>query len=236
MSKQIFIFLHMDDDHPGYIADFLQEKKIPFRIIRAYAGDVIPQWHEDMAGLVFMGGVISANDDIPWIKQEIALIRSALMQNTPLLGHCLGGQLISKALGATISANPVGEVGWHLCKKTNNQHVSEWLSGVDEKFMMFHWHFETFSLPDDAQLLFSSEHCHNQAYCYGDNTLAMQGHVEMTEELLNDWTTKWCDDLKFTSPSIQNYDQIRESLKGNIVALNKVARRLYQRWLMTLSI
>ena len=90
MSKEVLIFLHMDDEHPGYIAKFLQEMKIPFRVIRSYAGELIPPWHENMAGLVFMGGVMSANDDIPWIKQEISLIRSALIQKTPLLGHCLG--------------------------------------------------------------------------------------------------------------------------------------------------
>ena len=183
-----------------------------------------------------MGGVMSANDDIPWIKQEISLIRSALIQKTPLLGHCLGGQLISKALGATISANPVGEVGWHLCTKTSNKNVSDWLSDVDEKFMMFHWHFETFSLPENAQLLFCSEHCQNQAYCFGDNVLAMQGHVEMTEELLNDWITKWRDDLKVSLPSMQNYEQVRENLVDNVSRLNKVAERLYQRWSMTLSL
>lgn len=236
MSKEVLIFLHMDDEHPGYIAKFLQEMKIPFRVIRSYAGELIPPWHEDMAGLVFMGGVMSANDDIPWITQEISLIRSALIQKTPLLGHCLGGQLISKALGATISANPVGEVGWHLCTKTSNKHVSDWLSDVDEKFMMFHWHFETFSLPENAQLLFCSEHCQNQAYCFGDNVLAMQGHVEMTEELLNDWITKWRDDLKVSLPSMQNYEQVRENLVDNVSRLNKVAERLYQRWSMTLSL
>jgi GMP synthase-like glutamine amidotransferase len=236
MSKQVLIFLHMDDEYPGYIADFLHMREIPFHIIRPYAGDVIPQWHADMAGLVFMGGVMSANDDIPWIKQEIALIQSALMHDTPLLGHCLGGQLISKALGASVTDNPVGEVGWHYCTKTTNESVSEWLGGIDEKFIMFHWHFQTFSIPENAQLLFSSEYCQNQAYCYGDNVLAMQGHVEMTKDLLSDWITKWRDDLKLTSPSIQNYDQVRESLEDNISALNKVAERLYQRWLMKLSI
>lgn len=236
MLKEVLIFLHMDDEHPGYIATFLQRENIPYRIIRSYDGEDIPAWDDSMAGLVFMGGVMSANDDIPWIKQEIELIRSALKNKTPLLGHCLGGQLISAALGASVTTNPVGEVGWHLCSKKLDSPASEWLSGLDDDFMMFHWHFETFSLPENAELLFSSNHCHNQAYCYGDNVLAMQGHVEMTEPLLTDWITQWRNDLVKTSNSIQNFEQINESLVANVAALNQVAEWLYGRWTATLSI
>jgi len=178
---------------------------------------------------------MSANDDIPWIKQEIALIQAALENHIPLLGHCLGGQLISIALGASVTTNPVGEVGWHRCTKQINEQASEWLEGIDDRFIMFHWHFETFDLPKNSQLLFSSDYCHNQAYSYGDNVLAMQGHVEMTKPLLTDWITQWRDDLEATTPSIQNYKQIKEPLAVNVIALNQVAERLYQRWTATIT-
>jgi len=177
MTKKVLIFLHMDDEHPGYIADYLQRKNIPYRIVRGYQGDPISTLDESMAGLVFMGGVMSANDDIPRIKQEITLIRAALDNNIPLLGHCLGGQLISVALGASVTTNPVGEVGWHECHREQNHSVVDWLGDAEDPFITFHWHLETFALPAEAQLLFSSKHCHNQAYSYGDNVLAMQGHV-----------------------------------------------------------
>ena len=108
MTREVLIFLHMDDKNSGYIGDYLQRQKIPFRVVRSYADESIPQLDDSVAGLVFMGGVMSANDDIPWIKQEIALIRSALQANIPVLGHCLGGQLISRALGATVTTNPCG--------------------------------------------------------------------------------------------------------------------------------
>ena len=235
MGKEVLIFLHMDDEHPGYIADYLQSKKIPYRIVRGYAGEPIPPLDSSMAGLVFMGGVMSANDDIPWIKQEIALIQAALENHIPLLGHCLGGQLISIALGASVTTNPVGEVGWHRCTKQINDQASEWLEGIDDRFIMFHWHFETFDLPKNSQLLFSSDYCHNQAYSYGDNVLAMQGHVEMTKPLLTDWITQWRGDLEATTPSIQNYKQIKEPLAVNVIALNQVAERLYQRWTATIT-
>jgi len=236
MTRQVLIFLHMDDKHPGYIADYLSKNEISYRIIRSYRGEAIPQLDESMAGLVFMGGVMSANDEISWIKQEVALIRSALKANVPILGHCLGGQLISRALGAKVTTNPVGEVGWHQCFKKNNCHNTKWLGNIVDPFMMFHWHYETFAVPHKAQLLFSSDHCHNQAYSYGDNVLAMQGHVEMTKPLLTEWITGWRDDLQVTAPSIQNHEQIKTSLSANIVELNQVAEQLYKRWSSTLSL
>jgi GMP synthase-like glutamine amidotransferase len=226
----------MDDEHPGYIGHYLQRKDISYRIIRGYQSDLIPTLDESIAGLVFMGGLVSVNDDIPWIKQEIDLIREALDNNIPVLGHCLGGQLITVALGYEVTTNPVEEVGWHYCHKQPSRYTKDWLGDIDDTFIMFQWHLETFALPAEAQLLFSSKHCRNQAYCYGDNVLAMQGHVEMTEPMLVEWMIRWRSFLMDQSPSAQNYPQMNENLKVNITALNKVAEKLYQRWTSTLSL
>ena len=236
MLRQVLIFLHMDVRHPGYIADFLDSRRISYRIVRADQGDAIPPLDDSMAGLVFMGGVMSANDDIPWIKAEIGLIRQALDQGIPLLGHCLGGQLISRALGQEVSTNIVPEIGWHSCYRQPNAAAEDWLGDTIDPFIMFHWHYETFAVPAEAQLLFSSQHCQNQAYSYDDNVLAMQGHVEMTEALLRSWITQWRSHLKQTSASVQNHRQIESDLETNIAALNQVAERLYQRWAATLSL
>lgn len=235
MGKEVLIFMHMNDATPGYIGDFFRMNKIPFRIIRSYNNESIPALDDSMAGLVFMGGVMSANDEISWIKDEIQLIQQALEIRLPLLGHCLGGQLISKALGQTISENTVPEVGWHSCESVQNESADEWLGIMDEPFTMFHWHYETFSVPVDAQHLFSSAHCENQAYSYRDNVLAMQCHVEMTEELLTDWITKWKSSLKTESASEQSYAQIKNNLLEKIADLNQVAEKLYGRWAAALS-
>jgi GMP synthase-like glutamine amidotransferase len=236
MTKEVLIFLHMDDEHPGYIADFLRQKSIPYRIIRPYQGDTIPQLDDAMIGLVFMGGVMSANDDIPWIKQEIRLIQQALNKNIPLLGHCLGGQLISKALGAIVSQNPVKEVGWHYCHRHLADDDSDWLGAVPDPFIMFHWHTETFAIPSPGRPLFSSDHCNNQAYSYGDNVLAMQCHLEMTEPWICRWIEGWREDLTVATDSQQTYDQIRHGLTEKIASLNQTADIIYSHWVSTLSI
>ena len=236
MTKEVLIFLHMNDQHPGYIADYLQRQNIPCRIIRGYQGDAIPVLDNAMAGLVFMGGAMSANDDIVWLKDEIKLIKQALDNKLPLLGHCLGGQLISKALGETVCKNPVQEIGWHHCKPVNSDQARQWLGDIEDPFIMFHWHAETFSVPNNAQLLFSSDHCKNQAYCYGNNVLAMQCHVEMTLPLINHWINHWKDDLTLQSESQQNYPKINQNLAEKISSLNRVADVLYGRWVQTLML
>ena len=236
VNREVIIFLHMDDESPGHIGDFLNRHQIPYRIVRGYLDEPIPSLDHTVAGLVFMGGVMSANDNIPWIKQEIELIRQAMAADVPVLGHCLGGQLISVALGADVTAHPTGEVGWHSCHRQPNAEADKWLGTIDGPFPMFHWHFETFSLPQQAVLLFSSEHCQNQAYSVGKNVLAMQCHAEMTEPLITHWITRWRDDLQETTATKQNYQQIRASLKDNVVRLNQVAEQLYTCWAKTLQL
>ena len=233
MKKVVYIFLHLDDD-VGYICDSLDQSKIEYKIIRSFEGESIPQLNDSMLGLVFMGGTMSVNDSIPWIREEIRLIGQAISAGLPIMGHCLGGQLISRALGAEVRKNPVAEIGWHNCKREPTASADYWLGDLEESFTMFHWHFETFDLPVGAHLLFTSDFCRNQAYVFGENVLAMQCHVEMTESILRDWTTNYRSDLSNTSDSEQNYIEIAENLKGKVSSLNEVADQLYGRWIKTL--
>ena len=234
MDGQVVIFLHMDDQYPGYIADFLQAQNIPYRVVRSYTGESIPALDSSMAGLVFMGGAMSVNDDIAWIPEEIRLIEQALLADVPILGHCLGGQLISRALGQEVRENPVPEIGWHSCRRENNPAADDWLGDVQSSFPMFHWHYEAFDMPAGGQRLFSSEFCDNQAYSYGDNVLAMQCHVEMTRPLVLDWITHWKHLLQEETPSCQSFATIKANIAQNITGLNRVAEVLYRRWSDTL--
>ena len=236
MTKMVLIFIHTDDRDPGYIADFLTDKNISYQIIRGGEGDAIPLLDGSIAGLVFMGGMMSVNDPIPWIEQEIKLIGQALAQNIPILGHCLGGQMISKALGEKVTENPVLELGWHRCHPVLSGSASHWLGNIDKAFTMFHWHCETFAIPPQGTLLFSSEYCHNQAYSVGDNVLALQCHVEMTLPVMRSWMEEWRERLTNESPSVQSYRQIMQHLEDNVAALNIVADQLYRRWVSTLQL
>ena len=105
--------------------------------------------------------------------------------DVPVLGHCLGGQLLSKALGGTVGRNPVKEIGWGEVSVADNAVARDWFGGV-ASFDVFHWHGETFSIPPGGTRVLSSEHCANQAFASGRH-LGLQCHVEMTEDLIRSW-------------------------------------------------
>ena len=180
-----------------------------------------------------MGGPMSVNDDLPWINQELTLIRQAAKKDVPMLGHCLGGQLIAKALGGIITANPVKEIGWHSVSKLHNTTADDWLTALPNNFEVFHWHGETFSIPQGASPILSSQYCENQAFAVG-NTLALQCHVEMTAPMVQEWVTEYADELRSPSDSLQAGETILENLDIKINQLKPIADMIYQRWIQAL--
>jgi GMP synthase-like glutamine amidotransferase len=232
--KPIAIFRHAATEGPGYIATFLDERKIPWQLIRIDAGDAVPQSASAYSGLVFMGGPMSVNDDLPWIAKVETLIRDAVAKDVPLLGHCLGGQLISKALGAVVSRNPVKEIGWGEVQVADNDIARSWFGGI-QGFEAFHWHGETFSLPHGATHLLSSAYCANQAYAIGKH-LALQCHVEMTAEMIAAWCAVGAGEITASrSPAVQPASEMQQQMNAKLPPLNGVAARLYGCWINGLT-
>lgn len=235
MSKPICIFRHVDCEGPGYLIDVLERRGIPFKIIRIDQGDSLPRQLHDYSALVFMGGPMSVNDDLPWIQQELDLIRSAVKTRMPLLGHCLGGQLISKAMGGHISANPVKEIGWLSVSTVVSQTASQWLGDGASGHLLFHWHGETFSLPQGATLILRSRHCDHQAFVKG-NILALQCHIEMTADMVREWVGRFPQELTPETETVQGAETILEDLEKKIADLQSVADTLYENWLDHLKV
>ncbi|MBI5612474.1 MAG: type 1 glutamine amidotransferase, partial [Gammaproteobacteria bacterium] len=184
--KEIAIFRHAASEGPGYLADFLARRGLPQRLIRIDNNDPVPTSIDGFSALVFMGGPMSVNDDLPWIPPVLALIRQAVAADRPVLGHCLGGQLISKALGGAVTRNPVKEIGWLPVSRVNGPLAADWLDDLPAEFEVFHWHGETFSIPPGATRILTSRDCANQAFVIG-KTLAFQCHVEMTSAMVREW-------------------------------------------------
>ncbi|MBT9613816.1 MAG: type 1 glutamine amidotransferase, partial [Burkholderiales bacterium] len=161
--KPVAIFRHSQTEGPGYFATFLTQHNIPLELIKIDAGDPVPTDVSAYSGLVFMGGPMSVNDDLPWIVPVLNLIREAVRQDIPVLGHCLGGQLISKALGGAVTKNPAKEIGWGEVSIVDQAAARAWFGDAPDKFLSFHWHGETFSLPPGATRILESPHCANQA-------------------------------------------------------------------------
>ena len=236
--KSVAIFRHAATEGPGYLGDFLDQQAIPWQLIRIDKGDAVPPNAASYSGLVFMGGSMSVNDDLPWIPPILALIDYAVAHDIPVLGHCLGGQLMAKALGGAVTRNPVKEIGWGRVTVANNENIEQaraWFGEINS-FEAFHWHGETFSLPQGATPLLSSKYCSNQAFALGKH-LALQCHVEMTEELIRSWCEVGADEITAScdSPAVQSVSQIFKQMEKKLPPLNAVARQLYQRWIAGLE-
>jgi GMP synthase-like glutamine amidotransferase len=175
---------------------------------------------------------MSVNDSLPWIAPSLALIRAAVEGGVPVLGHCLGGQLIAKALGGEVTRNPVKEIGWGKVDVLPNDVARAWFGPGLESFDSFHWHGETFSIPPGATRIASSPWCENQGYALGPH-LGMQCHVEMTPDLIRAWCRDWekeVESLARRTPSVQSPAEMLDAVELKTPKLNAIADRLYDRW------
>lgn len=187
-----------------------------------------------ISGLAMMGGAMSVNDDLPWIAPMLALIRAAVTSRIPVIGHCLGGQLLSKALGGEVHANPVKEIGWGEVEVLDREAACPW--GPGSSFLSFHWHGETFSIPPGATRIWGSPHCPNQAFVTG-SSIGMQCHVEMTVEMVETWCQGGAQEIEdglYRSPAVQSAGEIRTDLAAKIERLHRVADAVYDRWVQGL--
>ena len=227
----LYILRHIEYEGPGYLEKVLYRKDIPFQLVALDEDDPVPDSLEKCSGLVIMGGPMSANDDLDWIQQEITLIQNAIERRLPVLGHCLGGQLIAKALGATIKNNPVKEIGWHPVYRADPQATAGWLTHFRIPQNVFHWHGETFDIPEGAQHLLASDHCLNQAFQYNNNVLAFQCHIEMTADMVDQWSKLYKDEISTPSETVQSHHDMLAGIELHIDNMHKHADSIYDDWL-----
>jgi GMP synthase-like glutamine amidotransferase len=228
--KPVGIFRHSITEGPGYFATFLDARDVPWTLVKVDAGEAVPADPRAYSGLAFMGGPMSVNDRLPWIPKVLALASMAVEEDIPVLGHCLGGQLMSRALGGEVTRNAVKEIGWGAVTVEDNAPAREWF-GATREFSGFHWHGETFTIPPGAIRVAASPWCTNQAFVLGKH-LGMQCHVEMTPALIRSWCDDWEKELiSKASPSVQTPVQMVEQLEHRVHSLNAIATRLYERWI-----
>lgn len=232
--KPVAIFRQSPAEGPGYLSTFLDSHHIPWQLIKIDAGEDPPSTINQFSGLVFMGGSMSVNDDLPWIGSELKLIRQAVSSDIPLLGHCFGGQLISKALGGVVSRSKVKEIGWGKVRVTNNTIARQWFDYPLE-FDSFHWHSEIFTLPDSATQLLSSNYCENQAFSMGIH-FGMQCHVEVTEKMIEHWYAIGINEIANSSgPGVQSSESVHIDITQRVLQLHVIAKRLYANWILGLK-
>ena len=232
----VLIFRHSPTEGPGYFTTFLDCHTIPWKLVRIDAGDVVPNQLNGVSGVCLMGGPMSVNDDLPWIAPVLDLIRQAIAAGIPVIGHCLGGQLMAKALGGTVGPNPVQEIGWGDVRITDATVARPWLGDTQDSILAFHWHGETFTLPPGATRILESTYCANQAFVLNDRHIGMQCHVEMTDELITSWCKSGAAEIAASdSPGVQSPDAIQADMLTQTAQLHQVADKIYSRWIQGLS-
>lgn len=236
--KPVLVFRHAPTEGPGHFATFLDVNGIAWRLVKLDEGEEVPQSAGPYAGLAFMGGSMSANDELPWTRPVLSLMREAIDRKVPVIGHCLGGQLLARALGAKVTASPVKEIGWNRVEVEDTSLARNWFGSDVREFTAFQWHGETFAIPDSGERILRGAHCRNQAYVVADRHLGMQCHVEMTPEMIRSWCDTGAEEVREAlpgSPAVQDVATIQSEMKERLPALTHVAERLYRRWIAKLA-
>ena len=192
---EVLVLQHAAPEGPAAIGDALWRRGIVLRTIRIDQGATVPSSLEGAAGLVVMGGPMSAYDSLPHIKAELRLIERALKEDQPILGVCLGSQLLAAALGARVYFSGRKEIGWHEVRLSEAARQDALWKGLDERFMAFHWHGDIFDLPKAATSLASSSLTAQQAFRAGKNAYGVLFHLEVGEPQVREMVATFSDEL-----------------------------------------
>lgn len=228
--KPVAIFRFSPSEGPAYFADWLDRHAVDWRLIAVDEGVPVPVDPLPYSGIGMMGGPMSATDPLPWIEPLSRLLRSAIARDVPVIGHCLGGQLLAQALGARVRRTAAPEIGWIDVEAPDAASRREWFGGR-ESFTAFQWHYEVFDLPPGATRVLSNAFNPNQAYVIGNIHMGLQCHVEMTRALVESWCDVAAAEIAAPGlPSLQSRGEILHDLQGRIAALQAVADDVYAQW------
>jgi GMP synthase (glutamine-hydrolysing) len=209
----IYILQHVPFEKAGFIEIWAKSKCHKTITVEFYNAFSLPEI-KDVDFLVILGGPMSVNDErkFGWLRKEKRFIEGYLKVNKPVLGICLGAQLIANVLGSKIYTGKYKEIGWFdVFFKLNIEHSVKNI--LPEKLKVFHWHSETFDIPAGAVNFAESKAFPNQAFIYGKNAVALQFHLEMTSDSIKDILSNCEDDLQGKSPYLEDKHQILNNLE-----------------------
>ncbi len=202
----VLIIVHVESEGPGTLGAFLESSGATVRPARVYAGEPLPENIDDLDAIISMGGPMNVyeEDKCPFLRDETILLQKAIEANRPVLGICLGAQMIAKASGARVVRSPKEEIGWGKIFVTDMGREDLLFSGLPATLDVLQWHGDMFEIPEAGALIATGDDCPNQAFRYR-NAFGLQFHVEVTGEIL----AEWFKDSPDLDKILRTYDQLK---------------------------
>jgi len=219
--RGILLVQHAESEGPGLLAQALDERRLPIRLVRADRGESVPRAAAGAAAVIILGGPMGVHEEdrFPHLRDEILLASDALRLGVPILGVCLGAQVLAAAAGARVYRGPAQEIGWFPTTLTAAGRADPILGLLPGEAMVFHWHGDTFDPPPGATLLASSRLYEQQAFRLSPRAWGVQFHPEITEAMVDDWAGRAREDEAASFGGAEGAARMRDDARRHVPAL-----------------
>jgi GMP synthase (glutamine-hydrolysing) len=230
--KPILALRHVPHEGLGLLADVFVDRRLAYEVLDMPGHDSRSFDTDQWAGLIVLGGPMNVDeiDRFPFLAAEARWIQQAVAADLPVLGICLGAQLLAKASGARVYPNAVKEIGWYPVEWTSDVATDAIFHGCHASSYVFQWHGDTFDLPRGATLLATSPQCRNQAFRVGQTAYGLQFHIEVTAPIIAEWLDEPgnCGELAgldYIDPQV-----IHAATPARLPAMTELGRTVLGRW------
>ncbi|MBN1781847.1 type 1 glutamine amidotransferase [bacterium] len=227
----IHFIQHVPFEDPAFISQWILKRQYRMTVTQVYRSVPFPS-PDRFDGLVILGGPMGIGDSNrhPWMDKEFRFIENILKSEKPILGICLGAQMIAHVLGARVTGNPHREIGWFPVRLTESGKNHPCFQDMPETIMAFHWHGETFSMPDGAVHLAESDACRHQAFAFNSHVLGLQFHLESTADSIRHLAEHCPGDLT-TGPFVQSASTMLRGASAHVQSTELRCEMLLDRWI-----
>ncbi|MBI2485780.1 MAG: gamma-glutamyl-gamma-aminobutyrate hydrolase family protein [Deltaproteobacteria bacterium] len=227
---KVLVLRHVPHEHLGTLFHTLKANDLNYEYINLYEDENPNIQLDDISGLIILGGPMNVyeTDKYAFLKMEDRLIKETVEKDMPILGICLGAQLIAKALGARVMKNKEKEIGWYPLSITEEASKDKLFKHFKTEETVFQWHGDTFEIPEGAVHLAKSPLCLNQAFRYSTNVYGLQFHIEVTQEMVSEWlnVTENKEEVMSLKGKIEP-EAIKEKGPQFIANLNSLAEKVF---------